>query len=82
MAEAPISRKQIKALTSFTAGTLDEQDAMMVIEYAETADDYVAGIRHTLAVAMTPRQARELAEGLMMAASSAGIGQPPTQTSN
>jgi hypothetical protein len=82
MIETPIVRNEIKALTSFTVGTLDERDAMMVIEYAETPDDYVAGIRRKLPVAMTPKQARELAAGLLMAANSASMGQPPSETSN
>lgn len=82
MADTPIARDDIKALTGFTVGTLDERDAMMVIEYAETPDTYVAGIRRKLPIAMTPKQARELAAGLLMAAKSAGMGQPPTETSN
>lgn len=45
MPKEPVARDQIRALTSFTVGSLDERNALMVIEYAETPEDYVAGIR-------------------------------------
>ncbi|KLK91733.1 hypothetical protein AA309_18425 [Microvirga vignae] len=43
-------------------------------EYAETTESYVAGIRQKLPIAMTPKQARELAEGLLMTENSASMG--------
>ena len=58
----------IGALTSFSVGTLDGRDAMMVIEIAATPDDFARGIRHQMPVAMTADRARELGEALLMAA--------------
>jgi hypothetical protein len=74
MPKEPIARDQIRAMTGFTVGTLDERDAMMVIECAETPEDYAVGIRQNLPIAMTPKQARKLAEGLLIAANSASMG--------
>jgi hypothetical protein len=82
MSEEHIYRDEISALTSFSVGTLDGRDAMIVLEYAETPESFLAGVRRRLPVAMTPKQARELAEGLLMAAESASMGQPPTGSSN
>ena len=54
----------IGALTSFSVGTLDGRDAMMVIELATTPEEYERGIRHQMPVAMTPEHARELGEAI------------------
>jgi hypothetical protein len=82
MTKQRIDRGAINALTSFSVGTLDGRDAMMVIEYAPSPEDLVAGVRKQLPIAMTPAQAKELAEGLLMAAASAGMGAPPSAASN
>jgi|UPI0004BAB837 hypothetical protein len=50
----------------------------MVLEYASSLDAYTAGVRQRLLIALNPHQAQELAEGLLMAAESASMGQPPT----
>jgi hypothetical protein len=74
-----VTPDQISALTQFSVGTLEGRDAMMVLEYAETADDLFAGVRRRLLLAMTPNQARQLAEGLTMAATSLEMGEPASQ---
>jgi hypothetical protein len=48
----------IGALTSFSVGTLDGRDPMMVIELATTLEEYESGIRRQMPVAMTPEHAR------------------------
>lgn len=72
----------IGALTSFSVGTLDGRDAMMVIELATSPDDMARGIRHQMPVAMTPAHARELGEALLLAAKAALMGEAPTQLVN
>lgn len=72
----------IGALTSFSVGTLDGRDAMMVIELATTPDEMARGIRHQMPVAMTPAHARELGEALLLAAQAALMGETPTQLVN
>ncbi|WP_230533380.1 hypothetical protein [Microvirga roseola] len=61
----------IGALTSFSVGTLDGRDAMMVIELATTPEEFERGIRRQMPVAMTPEHARELCEALLLAAKAA-----------
>ncbi len=70
MKNEPVARNQIRALTEFSVGTLDEREAMMVLEYAENPNEYAAGIRHKMPFVMTPQQARKLAERLLRAATS------------
>jgi hypothetical protein len=82
MSDQPITPDQISALMSFSVGTLDGRDAMVVLEYAEKPEDILIGARRQLLLAMTPEKARELAEGLLMAAESAGMGKPPTDAQN
>ncbi|AWM86388.1 hypothetical protein C4E04_06310 [Microvirga sp. 17 mud 1-3] len=72
----------IGALTSFSVGTLDGRDAMMVIEIAATPDDFARGIRHQMPVAMTADRARELGEALLMAAEAALMGDAPSNSVN
>jgi hypothetical protein len=72
----------IGALTSFSVGTIDGRDAMMVIELATTPDEFARGIRHQMPVAMTPAHARELGEALLLAAEVAQMGVAPTETMN
>ncbi len=72
----------IGALTSFSVGTLDGRDAMMVIEMANTPEEFEKGIRRQLPVAMTPEHARELGEALLLAAKAALMGELPTQAVN
>lgn len=72
----------IGALTSFSVGTLDGRDAMMVIEMATTPDEMARGIRHQMPVAMTPAHARELGEALLLAAQAALMGEAPTPLIN
>ena len=72
----------ISALTSFSVGTLDGRDAMMVIELATTPDEYARGIRHQMPVAMTAEHARELGEALLLAAKAALMGDAPTYAMN
>lgn len=72
----------IGALTSFSVGTIDGRDAMMVIELATTPDEFVKGIRHQMPVAMTPTHARELGEALLLAAEVAQMGEAPTESLN
>ncbi|MBM6592467.1 hypothetical protein [Microvirga pudoricolor] len=71
----------IGALTSFSVGTLDGRDAMMVIEIS-TPEGFSSGIRHQMPVAMTPEHARELGEALLLAARAAHMGEAPSQTVN
>ncbi len=68
----------IGALTSFSVGTLDGRDAMMVIELATTTEEYERGIRRQMPVAMTPEHARELGEALLLAAKAAQMGDTPS----
>jgi len=72
----------IGALTSFSVGTLDGRDAMMVIELAATPDDLKHGIRHQMPIAMTAEHARELGEALLLAAEAALMGDAPTYAMN
>ena len=72
----------IGALTSFSVGTLDGRDAMMVIEMATTPDEMARGIRHQMPVAMTAAHARELGEALLLAAQAALMGEAPTPLIN
>ena len=71
----------IGALTSFSVGTLDGRDAMMVIEIS-TPDGFTKGIRHQMPVAMTPEHARELGEALLLAAKAAFMGDTPSSAMN
>ncbi|MBF9233648.1 hypothetical protein [Microvirga alba] len=72
----------IGALTSFSVGTLDGRDAMMVIELAKTPAEFAQGIRHQMPVAMTPEHALELGEALLLAARAALMGNAPTHALN
>ncbi len=72
----------IGALTSFSVGTLDGRDAMMVIELATTTEEYERGIRRQMPVAMTPEHARELGEALLLAAKAAQMGDTPSYAVN
>jgi hypothetical protein len=72
----------IGALTSFSVGTLDGRDAMMVIELATTPEEYESGVRHQMPVAMTPEHARALGEALLLAARAALMGDAPTYALN
>jgi hypothetical protein len=72
----------IGALTSFSVGTLDGRDAMMVIELATTPEEYEQGIRRQMPVAMTPEHARELGEALLLAAKAAQMGEAPSYAMN
>jgi hypothetical protein len=71
----------IGAMTSFSVGTLDGRDAMMVIEIS-TPDEFTRGIRHQMPVAMTSEHARELGEALLLAANAAQMGDALTDTMN
>src|SRR5690606_30439639 len=73
---------QICALTSFSVGTLDGRDAMMVIEMASTAEEYEQGVRRQMPVAMTAEHARELGEALLLAAKAALMGDTPSYALN
>jgi hypothetical protein len=66
----------IGALTSFSVGTLDGRDPMMVIEIA-IPDERRRDVRHQMPVAMTVAHARELAEALLLAAEASLMG--PTE---
>ena len=72
----------IGALTSFSVGTLDGRDAMMVIELATTPEEYERGVRHQMPVAMTPEHAKELGEALLLAAKAALMGDTPSYAVN
>jgi len=72
----------IGALTSFSVGTLDGRDPMMVIELATTLEEYESGIRRQMPVAMTPEHARELGEALLLAAKAAQMGEAPSYAMN
>lgn len=74
--------EQIGALTSFSVGTLDGRDAMMVIEMATTPEEYESGVRRKLPVAMTPEHARELGVALLLAARAAAMGETPSYAVN
>jgi hypothetical protein len=52
---------------------------MMVLEYATSPQGYMTGLRERLLLALNPDQARELAEGLLLAAKAAEMGKPPTK---
>lgn len=72
----------IEALTSFSVGTLDGRDAMMVIEVAASPEELRNGIRRQMPVAMTAQHARELGEALLLAAKAAMMGDMPTYAVN
>ena len=74
--------EEIGALTSFSVGTIDGRDAMMVIELATSPEDFKRGIRHQMPVAMTPEHARELGEALLLAAKAALMGDSPSRILN
>jgi hypothetical protein len=72
----------IGALTSFSVGTLDGRDAMMVIELASSPEEFSSGIRRQMPVAMTPEHARELGEARLLAAKAALMGDTPSYAVN
>ena len=74
--------EMIGALTSFSVGTLGDRDAMMVIELATTPEEFERGIRRQMPVAMTPEHARELGQGVLLAAKAAMMGEMPTYAMN
>jgi hypothetical protein len=76
-----LNLETIGALTSFSVGTLDGRDAMMVIEIS-TPGEFSRGIRHQMPVAMTPEHARELGEALLLAAHAALMGEAPSASVN
>lgn len=78
----PDDFEMIGALTSFSVGTLDGRDAMMVIELASSPEDFANGVRRQMPVAMTPEHARELGEALLLAAQAAQMGDTPSHTFN
>lgn len=77
-----VGRELIAALTSFSVGTLDGHDVMMVLEYARSADELVSGPRFGLPLAMTPDRAQQLGEALVLAAKAARLGNAPNDTLN
>jgi hypothetical protein len=79
MTSETVYSDQICALTSFSVGTLEGRDAMMVLEYATSPQGYMTGLRERLLLALNPHQARELADGLLLAAKAAEMGKPPTK---
>jgi len=82
MSQNNLIADQINALTSFSVGTLDEKDAMMVLDIAVTQADLQTGVRCQVPLVMTPAMARNLAHGLMIAADSVKMGQSPTYAWN
>lgn len=63
-------------LTSYSVGTLDGNEAMMVIEFAGTPLDFLDGIRYSLPLVLSPEQARDLGRALALAADAAESGIP------
>ncbi|MEE1656940.1 hypothetical protein VB618_12090 [Microvirga sp. CF3062] len=82
MSQITLCPDQINALTSFSVGTLDDRDAMMVLEVAVTSEDFCEGARCQVPLTMTPEMARDLAYGLMAAADCAEMGPSPTIARN
>jgi hypothetical protein len=82
MTSETVYSNEICALTSFSVGTLEGRDAMMALEYATSHQGYMKGLRERLLLALNPDQARELAQGLLLAANAADMGQPPSKIRN
>src|SRR5689334_11283439 len=55
----------VPVLTDYRIGTLDDQDLAIVLQFARSPEDLLAGITSELALAMTPEQARRLGAGLL-----------------
>jgi hypothetical protein len=62
-------------LTSYSVGTVDDREAMMVVEFARTPEDLALGPRYKLPLAMSAELARELGQALLLAASAAEMGE-------
>lgn len=69
-------------LTSYSVGTLDDREAMMVLEFARTPEDLVFGTRYKLPLAMSAELARGLGEALRLAAETVAMGQCRTHAEN
>jgi hypothetical protein len=69
-------------LTSYSVGTLDGREAMMVLDFARTPEDLVFGTRYKLPLAMSPELARGLGKALLIAAEAADMGPCQNDTMN
>jgi hypothetical protein len=69
-------------LTSYSVGTLDEREAMMVVEFARTPEDLVFGARYKLPLAMSAELAKGLGEALQLAAETVAMGPCRTHAEN
>lgn len=72
MAYGFLSEDQVSSLARFSVGTLDERDAMMVLEVVSLEDDTNEVLQ--LPMAMTPLMARDLGAALLVAAEALEIG--------
>jgi hypothetical protein len=70
----------LSALTAFSVGTLDECDAMMVLEFEPNLHELSSGVRSALPFVMNPAQARELGRALLLAADAVLMGRASTCT--
>jgi len=61
-------------LTSYSVGTVDGLEAMMVLDFARTPEDLVFGTRYKLPLVMSAEVARGLGQALLIAAEAAAMG--------
>jgi hypothetical protein len=73
-----LTRSEIGTLESFSVGLLDDQEVMAVIAFARNVEDFICGACEQAGICMSVRQARELAQALLLAAQAADMGPAPT----
>ncbi|MCB5173682.1 hypothetical protein [Microvirga lenta] len=69
-------------LTSYSVGTVDGREAMMVLDFARTPEDLVFGTRYKLPLAMSAELARGLGQALLIAAEAAEMGASKSDAMN
>ncbi|MGO4389389.1 hypothetical protein AB4Y85_17815 [Microvirga sp. 2YAF29] len=74
MTHDTLDNDKITALTRFSVGTLDECEAMMVLEVASIEDDPSSTICIQIPMAMTPFMAQSLGNALLTAAEALKMG--------
>jgi hypothetical protein len=73
-----VDRGEIGTLENFSVGLLDDREVMAVIAFARPAEDFIHGGWEQEGISMSARQARELAQALLVAAQAADMGPAPT----
>lgn len=82
MSHRRLDEDNIAALTRFSVGTLDECEAMMVLEVASIEDDPNHTVRVQIPMAMSPFMAQNLGNALLTAAEALRMGTCLSQLKN